>query len=110
MSVSQCVWLVVFSVISAGLTLGQTNVANANYGNDRTNANPNETTLTHAVVGSGAFGKLGAVAVDGQIYAQPLYVGGLQIPRRGWKNAVFVATMNNSVYAIDADEDRKSVV
>ena len=104
MSLSRCVWLSVFFSLSAGLTLGQTNVANANYGNDRTNANPNETTLTHAAVGGGAFGKLGAVAVDGEIYAQPLYVGGLQIPRRGQKNAVFVATMNNSVYAIDADD------
>jgi uncharacterized protein (TIGR03437 family) len=54
-------------------------------------------------VSGGAFGKLGGLVVDGQIYAQPLYVGGLQIPGQGTKNAVFVATMNNSVYAIDAD-------
>lgn len=83
--------------------MAQTNVATANYGNTRPNANLNETILTRAAVSSGAFGKLGAFPVDGQIYAQPLYVGGVQIPVQGMKNVVFVATMNDSVYAIDAD-------
>lgn len=86
----------------------QTNVPTGNYGNDRTNANPNETVLTHQAVGGSGFGKLGAFAVDGQIYAQPLYIGGLQIPNQGTKNVVFVATMNDSVYAIDADNSAAS--
>ena len=88
-----------FGVISC---VAQINVTTANYGKNRTNTNFNETVLTHVAVGAG-FGKLGAFPVDGQIYAQPLYAGGLQIPGQGTKNAVFVATMNNSVYAIDAD-------
>jgi uncharacterized protein (TIGR03437 family) len=90
-----------FGVVSC---LAQTIVATANYGNARTNANPNETVLTRAAVGSAAFGKLGAFPLDGQVYAQPLYVGGLQIPNHGTKNVVFAATMNDSVYAIDADD------
>ena len=83
--------------------LAQTNIATANYGNTRANANLNETILTRAAVSGGTFGKLGAFPVDGQIYAQPLYISGLQIPGQGMKNVVFVATMNDSVYAIDAD-------
>lgn len=83
--------------------LAQTDVTTANYGNTRANANLNETILTRAAVSSSAFGKLGTFPVDGQIYAQPLYVGGVQISGVGMKNVVFVATMNDSVYAIDAD-------
>jgi hypothetical protein len=37
--------------------------------------------------------------VDGQIYAQPLYVPQLQIPNQGTRDVVFVTTQNNSVYA-----------
>jgi len=91
---------VLFGIISS---VAQTNVASANYGNSRTNSNPNETVLTRAAVGSTAFAKLGAFPLDGQTYAQPLYIGGLQIPNQGTKNVVFVVTMNNSVYALDAD-------
>lgn len=90
-----------FGVISC---LAQSNVATANYGNGRTNSNPNETVLTRAAVGGAAFGKLGAFPLDGQLYAQPLYIAGLQIPNHGTKNVVFAATMNDSVYAIDADD------
>ena len=81
----------------------QTDVPFANYDNYRTNSNPNETLLTPATVGPASFGKVGSTAVDGQIYAQPLYVSGVQMPGLKAKNVVYVATMNNSVYAIDAD-------
>ena len=90
-------------------SLAQTSIITANYGNGRTNSNPNETILTQQGVGGGAFGKVGGFPVDGQIYAQPLYAGGLQIPGQGSKNAVFVATMNNTVYAIDADNPSATV-
>jgi uncharacterized protein (TIGR03437 family) len=92
-----------FSVPFGSSLVAQTNLATANYGNSRANANLNETILTRAAVSGVAFGKVGAFPVDGQIYAQPLYVGGLQFPSQGVKNVVFVATMNDSVYALDAD-------
>ena len=41
--------------------------------------------------------------VDGQIYAQPLYVSDLSVPGIGTRNVVFVATMRNSIFAFDAD-------
>lgn len=91
------------SFAAVAVLSGQTHVLTANYGNERTNANLSETILTTANVTPAQFGKLGEYPVDGQIYAQPLYVGGVPIAGQGFRNVVFVATMHNSVYAFDAD-------
>src|SRR5437660_12936825 len=63
----------------------------ANGGNDRTNANLEETQLTPATVSASGFGKLGTFPVDGQVYAQPLYVSRLAVPGAGTHNVLFVA-------------------
>ena len=84
-------------------TPGRVHVLAANYGNDRTNANLQENKLNIANVAPGRFGKLGSFPVDGQVYAQPLYVSSLAIPGRGVHNLIFIATQHNSVYAYDAD-------
>jgi outer membrane protein assembly factor BamB len=68
----------------------------------RTGANLLETHLTPATVKAG-FGKLFSRPVDGQIYAQPLVVNGVDMPGKGVRNVVYVATMKNNVYAFDAD-------
>jgi uncharacterized protein (TIGR03437 family) len=81
----------------------QVDVLTANYDNNRTNANLNEGILNTNNVNATQFGKLWAYPVDGQVYAQPLYVHALSIPGRGTLNALYVATMHNSVYAFDAD-------
>jgi hypothetical protein len=73
--------------------------------NARTGAALSETVLTPALLRSGRFGKLFTREVDGQVYAQPLFVEGLLIGGRK-HNAVFVATAQNSVYAFDADDDQ----
>lgn len=74
------------------------------YHNDdaRDGAFTQETTLTPSVVNASQFGKLHSYPVDGQIYAQPLYVPQLGIAG-ATHNVVFVATENNTVYAFDAD-------
>lgn len=48
------------------------------------------------------FGKRVTYPVDGQIYAQPLFVPRLTLNGRT-RNVVFVATEHDSVYAFDAD-------
>jgi hypothetical protein len=69
----------------------------------RTGANTAETILTPANVNSTNFGQIFTDSVDGQVYAQPLYVENLSISN-GVHNVVFVCTENNSVYAFDADK------
>lgn len=95
-------WPIFCALWVSACALGQVNVLTANYDNQRTNANLQETRLKPSNVSSATFGKIAGVSVDGQIYAQPLYAAGIQI--LGAKhNVVYVATMHNSVYAIDAD-------
>ncbi len=74
------------------------------YHNDdaRDGAYLQEMTLTPQNVNSNSFGKLLSYPVDGQIYAQPLYMSELSIDG-GTHDVVFVETQNNSVYAFDAD-------
>ena len=80
----------------------QVDVLTANYDNNRTNANLGEFVLNKNNVNPTQFGKLFSLAVDGQVYAQPLYVRGVNVAS-GASNVLYVATMNNSVYAFDAD-------
>lgn len=71
--------------------------------NTRDGAYLQEVTLTPSNVNSGQFGKLISYSVDGQIYAQPLYLPQVSIPNKGTYDVIYVATQNNSVYAFDAD-------
>ncbi|MBC7658937.1 MAG: RICIN domain-containing protein [Chitinophagaceae bacterium] len=71
--------------------------------NARTGAVLQETHLDVSNVNSKTFGKLAALKVDDQIYTQPLIVPDRMINGREGVNVVFVATVNNSVYAFDAD-------
>ena len=70
--------------------------------NGRTGQYPNETVLNTSNVNQSQFGKRVSYPVDGQVYAQPLYVPNLSIGG-SVHNVVFAATENDTVYAFDAD-------
>src|SRR5262249_47064101 len=69
----------------------------------RAGQNQQARALTLANVNSTSFGKLFGCPVDAPIYGQPLYVANVPIAG-GVHNTIFVATMNNTVYAFDADD------
>src|SRR5438105_2235333 len=71
--------------------------------NIRSGVNLLETKLIPSKVDVNRFGLLCSREVDGQIYAQPLYVSGVPIGGAA-RNVVIVATMNNWLYAFDADD------
>ena len=71
--------------------------------NARTSANVHETILKPANVNAKQFGKVFSLPVDGDIYAQPLYLPGVDIPGKGRHNVLYVVTEHDSVYAYDAD-------
>ncbi len=75
------------------------------YHNDdaRDGAFTQETKLMPSNVTPSTFGKLMSYPVDGQIYAQPLYLPQINIPNYGTRDVIYVATQNNSVYAFDAN-------
>lgn len=90
--------------IAARPVAAQVDVTIQHNDNARTGANVSETELTTMNVNAAQFGKLFERAVDHQIYAQPLLVSGLQTPGVGLRNVLYVATVNDTVYAFDADD------
>src|SRR5579863_1798875 len=92
---------VVMCVLS-GLAHSQVSVTTFHNDNARTGQNTQESILTPSNVNSTQFGKLFSVAVDADVYAQPLYLSNVQIGG-GTHNVLYVATENDTVYAIDAD-------
>src|ERR1700691_5590081 len=62
-----------------------------------------ETELTASNVTPETFGLLQTVTLDGRVDAEPLYVTHQSIAGQGTHNVVYVATEDDSVYAIDAD-------
>ena len=78
------------------------------YHNDNyhTGSNSQETILTVSNVTTQSFGKLATFAVQGYVYAQPLYLPGLTIGGSS-HNVVFVATEHDQVYAFDVNSGQQ---
>jgi hypothetical protein len=93
------------AVAAAAPAWPQTSVITRHYDGSRTGANLNETILNTSNVNVNTFGKLFTYTVDGEIYAQPLYVPNVSIPGKGAHNVVYVVTMKDVVYAFDADSN-----
>ncbi len=91
-------------LISLGITAGwaQVPVTTWHYDNSRSGANSSETILTPQNVNQKNFGSLFTQPVDGQIIGQALYLPKITM-QGAVHNVVYVATMNDSVYAFDAD-------
>jgi len=86
-----------------GSAMAAVDVVTERYDSARLGANLAETELTTSNVNASSFGKLWSYTVSGSVYAQPLLVHGVAIPGQGTRNVLYVATMNDIVYAFDAD-------
>src|SRR5258706_7389173 len=87
--------------------IGPASVLTQHNDNSRTGADLNETFLNTSNVNANQFGKLFARVVDGQMYAQPLYVPAVNVSQ-AVHNVVYVARMKSNVYAFDADDPSAS--
>jgi Immunoglobulin I-set domain len=88
--------------VNASSSSGSTDVVTHHYDISRSGVNSTETSLTISNVNSTTFGKVGEFAVDGQVDGQALFLSQLAIPGLGNKNVLYVATENDTVYAVDA--------
>ncbi|HEY4876159.1 MAG TPA: hypothetical protein VIH86_11335, partial [Puia sp.] len=91
------------SALFAKTVFAQTNVLMQHNNLKRTGWNSNETQLTQATVVNGNFGLIFSRNLDDQTYSQPLIITNLSIGG-GKHDVVIVTTVNNSVYAFDADD------
>jgi len=101
-----CQFFFILSLV-CGIAHGQISVLTQHNDNGRTGQNVNEAVLNTSNVNAAQFGKLFARTVDGYIYAQPLFMPGLNIGGKT-RNVVFVATEHDTVYAFDADDPNAS--
>jgi hypothetical protein len=101
---AMCMWL----LIGAISTLAQSppTIWTQHDDNARTGGNTNETILRPSNVEQSHFGKLFSYRLDDQTFSQPLYVPGVPMSvDLKVHNVVFAATVNNTVYAWDADSN-----
>lgn len=96
-------FLFTLSLLFISLSYSQVNVVTQHNDLSRTGWNNKETILNTSNVKFGSFGNLFSRNVDDQLYAQLLIVNNVAIPGVGNKNIVYAATVNNTVYAYDAD-------
>src|ERR1700721_1692446 len=79
--------------------IAQVNVLTFRNDNARTGLNPNEVLLSPDNVKAGQFGQRVSHVVDGNVFAQPLYVAAVPMTSGGVRNILLVVTDHDSVYA-----------
>jgi len=89
-------------LLSVLFAVGQVSVTTYHNDNYRSGLNANEGILTPSNVNEMHFGKRLVLPVAGYVYAQPLYVPGVNIEGT-LRNVVYVATEHDQVYAFDAN-------
>src|SRR5580765_939613 len=89
-------------VLHTSIAYAQVDVLTQHNDLNRTGWNNQETILNTTNVKPGTFGKVFSTNVDDKIYAQPLLVTGVNTTAQGIKDVVYVATVNNTIYGIDA--------
>ena len=72
--------------------------------NNRSGDNLNESALNISNVNTNQFGFLYARFADDQVYAQPLIATNVNVLGRGTHNLLIIATVNDTIYAYDADD------
>jgi len=108
---SLCLTLLVVCIVLLSPSFAQQPFPTSRFDSARDNANIYETLLTPANVNKNSFGHLFSFPVDpgvaaspnADVMAQPLYMPNVNIVGQGTHNVVYVVTMADSVYAIDAD-------
>ncbi|MFZ0771141.1 MAG: hypothetical protein WCA49_20865 [Candidatus Sulfotelmatobacter sp.] len=100
-----CISAVIAQILASSLLAGaQVSVTTYHYDSYRTGWNSQEKELTPTAVHSPSFGVLNTITLDDQAEAQPLVVPNVNITAgnyQGIHTVVYVATDNNSIYAID---------
>jgi hypothetical protein len=86
----------------------QVSVLTHRYDNQGSGWDNRETQLNASNLDTSQFGLIFTRKVDDQMYAQPLLVSSMHIGG-GIHNVLFLATVNNSIYAYDADNKADSV-
>jgi uncharacterized protein (TIGR03437 family) len=99
-----CAMLVALLPAAIGLD-AQTNVVTYHNDSARTGQYLNEILLTPEGLKAGLFEKRYFFALDGAVYAQPLYLSRVKIAGKGFHNVLFVVTSHDSLYALDADDE-----
>ena len=106
--------LIAAALLASGMLTGTAaateSVLTHHYDSFRTGWNSKETTLTPSVLTPDKFGLLKKIELDDendQIDAQPLIVADQPVDGKGTHTVVYVATENNSIYAIDAFSGEK---
>jgi len=95
-----------------------TNILSFHDNTASTGLNDTEVQLTPANVKTGTFGKLFTTSVDGEVYAEPLVDTGVTIANgvnttfgaAGVHDVVFVATENDTLYAINSDANGGNIL